>query len=104
MQKNYHIDGTLNCLHKKVLDGSLTYPTFYEDLVEFKDLIIQLEKNKRGASFVHFGDGDYFFLKKQSVGSATPGKRALSIPYENFDITPFREGWLKADYHCVEYL
>ena len=31
-------------------------------------------------------------------------KRALSIPYEKLDIKPFREGWEKADVHCVEYL
>lgn len=100
----YIIEGTTHKLNKQFLNGSLTYPTFQEDLNNFKNLIIKLEKDKKGGSFVHFGDGDYFFLKKQQVGSATPGKRALSIPYNKFDITPFREGWLKADYHCVEYL
>lgn len=104
MHKNYYIEGAFHFLNKKLVDGSLSYPTFQEDLIEFKKLIIQLEKEKKGASFVHFGDGDYFFLKKQPVGSARPGKRALSISYDKFDITPFKEGWLKADYHCVEYL
>lgn len=104
MNNNYIIEGASHNLNEKFLTGVLIYPTFQEDLINFKNLIIQLEKDKKGASFVHFGDGDYFFLKKQSIGSATPGKRALSIPYNKFDITPFREGWLKADYHCVEYL
>jgi hypothetical protein len=101
---NYYIEGASHVLNKRFANGELNYLTFQEDLTEFKNLIIKLEKDKKGASFVHFGDGDYFFLKKQAVGSATPGKRALSIPYDKFDITPFREGWLKADYHCVEYL
>ena len=104
MNNNYIIEGARHNLNKNFLNGSLTYPTFQEDLNNFKNLIIKLEKDKEGGSFVHFGDGDYFFLKKQPVGSATPGRRALSIPYNKFNITPFREGWLKADYHCVEYL
>ena len=37
-------------------------------------------------------------------GSAKPGKRALSISYNSFNLKPFLEGWNKADYHCVEYL
>jgi len=101
---NYDIEGTSNVLDARYVNGELSYPTFQEDLIEFKNLIVQLEKDKKGASFVHFGDGDYYFLQKIAVGSATPGKRALSIPYNKFDITPFREGWLKADYHCVEHL
>ena len=28
----------------------------------------------------------------------------ISIPYSSLNIQPFREGWAKADYHCVEYL
>jgi len=98
---NINIEGAF---HNRDPTTQLNYSNFQEDLTKFKNLIIQLEKEKKGASFVHFGDGDYFFLKKEAVGSATPGKRALSITYDKFDITPFKEGWLKADYHCVEYL
>ena len=77
MLKNYNINGAF---YNRDPSTQLNYPTFQEDLIKFKNLIIQLEKEKKGASFVHFGDGDYFFLKKKAVGSATPGKRALSIP------------------------
>jgi hypothetical protein len=97
----YIIEGARHCDHS---NHNTDYDEFQNDLEKFKKFIIDLENKNSGASFVHFGDGDYFFLKKQAIGSATPGKRALSIPYENFDITPFREGWAKADYHCVEYL
>lgn len=106
MDKTYYIDGAI---HYTSPDQSIKtnpnyYPSFQTDLNNFKELLIKKEANKEGASFVHFGDGDYFFLKKIAIGSATPGRRALSIPYDRFDITPFREGWAKADYHCVEYL
>jgi hypothetical protein len=97
------IEGTSDIKHTEINKLPLYY-TFQKDLENFKNLLILLENEKKGASFIHFGDGDYFFLKKIAIGSATPGKRALSIPYDKFDITPYREGWLKADYHCVEYL
>jgi hypothetical protein len=100
---NYCIEGAKHNGH--IDNNSLPiYSTFQEDLENFKQMIISFERNQKGASFVHFGDGDYYFLKKIAIGSATPGKRALSIPYDMFDITPYREGWKKADYHCVEYL
>ena len=105
MNKEYIIEGCdYNISGRDYLKDLNYYPKFQKRLEEFKNLIIILVKNNEGKSFVHFGDGDYFFLKKQAVGSANPGKRALSIKYKNFDITPFREGWLKNNYFCVEYL
>lgn len=100
---NYHIEGAKHNDHNNY-DKLPIYESFQEDLLKFKELIVSFEREKKGASFVHFGDGDYYFLKNIPIGSATPGKRALSIPYEHFDIIPYREGWAKADYHCVEYL
>ena len=80
------------------------FPEFQDKLSDFKKMIIDLVDKNENKTFVHFGDGDYFFLKKQSVGSASPGRRALSISYKNFNIEPFLNGWLKNDYYCVEYL
>ena len=104
MHKIYTIEGASHSMHdnQKYLTDISYRPNFQEELNEFKNLIIDLENKKQGVSFVHFGDGDYFFLKKIPHGSAMPGKRALSIDYNNFDITPFKEGWKKADYHCIE--
>jgi hypothetical protein len=106
MNNLYIIDGSTHKMHggQMFIADANYYPNFQIDLYEFKELLLTKEKNKEGASFLHFGDGDYFFLKKIPIGSATPGRRALSIPYDMFDIAPFKEGWAKADYHCVEYL
>mgnify|MGYP006130048759 FL=1 len=105
MNPLYEID---DCSHNIGDREYLKYPNYYPDfqdkLVEFKNMIIDQVKNNDSKSYVHFGDGDYFFLKNVPVGSAQPGKRALSTPYHLFDIKPFRDGWVKADYHCVEYL
>lgn len=106
MHQNYKIEGAEHTVgpDKSFLSDQNYFPEFQTRLKEFKELVLNLVEEDKGGSFVHFGDGDYYFLKKQSVGSAAPGRRALTIPYRRFDITPFRQGWKKADYHCVEYL
>jgi len=103
----YKIDGTTHYVHdsnKPLLLNPNYFPDFQEKLTEFKELIIRLVNNKTGATFVHFGDGDYFFHKQQSVGSASVGKRALSVPYNQININRFINGWKACDYQCVEYL
>tara|TARA_B110000008_G_scaffold279550_1_gene327162 strand:- start:1567 stop:2433 length:867 start_codon:yes stop_codon:yes gene_type:complete len=106
MNDLYKIEGTdHNIGNKYYLKHANYFPDFQKRLQDFKSLLLrQVEFEEEGASYVHFGDGDYFFLKNIPTGSAKPGKRALSISYDKFDISPFREGWKKADYHCVEYL
>jgi hypothetical protein len=101
----YSIDGAeYNRLNTPDNNFPAEYKTFKSDLEEFKSFFINLVNSNKSVSFVHFGDGDYYFLKKIPIGSASPGKRALSKQYNNFDIIPYKEGWLKADYHFVEYL
>ena len=57
-----------------------------------------------GFTFYKFGDGDYFFLKKQSFGSATPGQRALGIPYDEINHDEFVKGaQLNNFYTCEIY-
>ena len=70
--------------------------------IKFKTFLTDLVKNKESKTFYKFGDGDYYFLKKQSVGSATPGKRALSKSYENIDHDQFLRGSQLSDYYTCE--
>jgi hypothetical protein len=44
-----------------------------------------------------FGDGDHFFLNEIEKGSAKPGKRALSKPYSQIDMSAFHQGINLAD-------
>lgn len=69
---------------------------------QFKLLVKAHLKNHECRTFLHFGDGDYYFLTKQSIGSAATGKRAISIPYEDFNIQPFLDGVYRNDYICIE--
>lgn len=101
---NYIIEGAKHKIHinQPCMLNNDYYPNFQKELAEFKSLIFQLISEKRSVTFIHFGDGDYYFLNCMPVGSATPGKRALSKPYSQIDMKPYTEGFLKNDYICVE--
>ena len=94
MNNIYQIEGAKHRMHngQLFLKDQTHFPEFQDKLSDFKKMIIDLVDKNENKTFVHFGDGDYFFLKKQSVGSASPGRRALSISYKNFNIEPFLTG------------
>ena len=98
----YKIDGTVNNDTDSSFENKDTYPNFQEQLTEFKELLINLVDSNQSKTFYKFGDGDYFFLKKQSVGSAAPGRRALSRSYLDIDHQQFVEGSKLCDYYTCE--
>ena len=102
MHKNYCISGTY---YENPLDDysqASLYPNFQEKYDEFKNLLINNTNNKIPTSFYKFGDGDFYFLKKQKIGSAKPGKRALRKPYWLIDHKVFIEESKKNDYYMCE--
>lgn len=98
----YKIEGTFNRDNNPCFYSPNSYPLFQEKLEEFKKLLIHLVDTKSCKTFYKFGDGDYFFLNKISIGSATPGKRALSKTYDNIKHEEFVEGVCKNDYITCE--
>ena len=98
----YKINNTTNLDGHECFHNKNTYPDFQEDLWKFKANITKLVDNKESATFYKFGDGDYRFLLKEHVGSATPGRRALSKTYNEIDHTLFTEGAQKCDYYTCE--
>jgi hypothetical protein len=101
-QDIYKINDTINLDQHTCFHDKNTYPDFQENLWKFKAHITKLVDNKESATFYKFGDGDYRFLTKQSVGSATPGKRALSKSYDEIGHEKFVEGSQKCDYYTCE--
>ena len=95
---NYHYNSNFSLLQKK------PYKKFKDEFEAFKKDLINKYNNNLSLTYIHLGDGDVHFLKKESYGSAAVGKRALSIPYEKFDITPFYEGFNKNTHICIEVL
>ena len=88
----YKIDGTINYDTEPCFHNPETYPRFQEELQEFKDLITVFVTDNISRTFYKFGDGDYRFLRKEPVGSATPGRRALSKGYDQINHEAFVTG------------
>ena len=98
----YKIEGTINNDQNPCFHDPNTFPNFQEKLDEFKHTLIELVYLNEPKTFYKFGDGDYFFLKKIPVGSATPGRRALSKSYENINHDDFVKGAQLCDYYTCE--
>ena len=98
----YKIEGTVNNDQNLCFHDPNTFPNFQEKLEEFKHTLIELVYLNEPKTFYKFGDGDYFFLKKMPVGSATPGRRALSKSYENINHDDFVKGAQLCDYYTCE--
>ena len=102
MIDEYKIEGTINNDQNPCFQDETTYPQFQDELEEFKHLLIELVYLNESKTFYKFGDGDYFFLRKESVGSATPGRRALSKPYDEINHDVFVKGAQECDYYTCE--
>ena len=79
----YKIDGTINLDSHSCFENGGTYPNFQTNLNEFKLHLKELVNKKKSKTFYKFGDGDYHFLKKNEIGSAKPGNRALTKSYND---------------------
>jgi hypothetical protein len=98
----YRIDGTVNCDDNPCFLNPTTYPFFQEELQRFKSVLLELVGGSEPKTFYKFGDGDYFFLNKLEVGSASPGKRALSRGYGQIKHEEFVGGVCKNDFITCE--
>ena len=98
----YKIDGAINNDTEPCFGDPKTYPKFQEELEQFKHHLVELVYLNEPKTFYKFGDGDYFFLRKDPVGSATPGRRALSKGYDQINHEAFVEGAQLCDYYTCE--
>ena len=98
----YKIEGTVNNDQNPCFHSPDTYPEFQEKLEEFKKFLVDSVENNKSITIYKFGDGDYYFLQKMPVGSATPGRRALSKSYESIGHERFVEGAQLCDYYTCE--
>ncbi len=78
------------------------FPDFQNQLEIFKSTLKKQVMDCDGIVYYKFGDGDYFFLKKEAVGSAKPGNRALSKKYWRINHKEFIKGSKKNDFYFCE--
>ena len=97
----YSIEGTVNNDKNPVYD-SHDHPDFQEKLGLFKEDLVKLVEENQSKTFYKFGDGDYYFLRGEGIGSATPGRRALSKNYSDIKHEEFVAGVPLNDYIGVE--
>lgn len=102
LSNQYKINGTLNLDGHPCFGNPTIYPGFQRELEIFKSNIIRFVNEQRCITLYKFGDGDYFFLKKQAIGSALPGKRCMSKQYHEINHREFVDGVLKNDFIAVE--
>lgn len=99
----YSIDGTENFDENPAFHDPNSCPNFQEGLEAFKNWLINEVNCKQSKTIYKFGDGDYYFLKKQAVGSAAPGRRALSKSYDQIlNHHEFVDGVTQNDIIAVE--
>jgi len=98
----YKISGTVNLDTNICFSKINTYPKFQEHLKQYKNFLKSIFLDNKPYTFYKFGDGDYFFLKKKPTGSAMPGRRALSLKYEEINHKLFEEGAMMCDFYTCE--
>lgn len=80
------------------------YPSFQSEFDRFKQILLDLKnENASPISMLRYGDGDHFFLTKQAIGSASPGRRALGKDYSQLNNHhEFVDGVCENDYILAE--
>ena len=100
----YQIDESRYLASDREYRDPNVFPLFQTELQEFKQKLIDFHQSRIPLTLYKFGDGDYNFLKQVPVGSAQPGKRALSLDYGQIDMNKFIEGSKKCDLYVCEIL
>lgn len=101
--EQYRIQGAVNIDGSPCFTNSDSYPNFQDDIHSFKDLLLGAVQNgSQPLTFYKFGDGDYHFLNKSAIGSATPGKRALSKDYSQINHEQFVSGAQNCNFYTCE--
>lgn len=98
------IDNTLNLDTNNAYYFSRTYPSFQEDLAEFKEKVLNQVHAGDSATYFKFGDGDFNFLKGIPLGSAAPGNRALSRKLKEEELDLFRNQAVQSDFYMCEIM
>tara|TARA_B100001093_G_C26767493_1_gene988565 strand:- start:168 stop:1028 length:861 start_codon:yes stop_codon:yes gene_type:complete len=99
MHPLYLIENTLN-KHEEQLKGHeyndpKFYPNFQTDITEFKNNLIELNKNKIPYVVMRVYDGEFNFLNKKVCGNGP--RRHFSRPLTDEFIKPFKDGCYKVD-------
>ena len=102
MHSNYEIDKTSYLEPLEAYSDKNIYPNFQKKYLEFKDNLVNESKNNESTTYYKFGDGDYYLLANETVGSAKPGKRDLKKTFIPINRKKMLENVNNADYYLCE--
>ena len=77
---------------------------FQEGLKSFQVRLTTSVAEPRSETYLKFGDGDYYFLRGIPLGSASPGKRAISKPLSDRALAFYGSQASRADFYLCENL
>ncbi len=100
IHSDYFIQGisTDNSSHKNHLtSGGLSSKPLQESFVNLAKTIAAQTSLNKNYSVLRASDGDYYFIRQISVGSAKPGRRALTTSYADIPIELFRSFFWQND-------
>ena len=100
--REYKISGSTNLNWNPVYVSKKNFPSFQSSLEIFKANLVKDIKSKKSISYLKFGDGDYYFLTGKSIGSAAPGKRALSRALTSTELSEYVTNSKKVDKYLCE--
>ena len=80
--QEYRISGCTNLAHASAYQNPEVYPDFRSHYWEFLSNLDSAIVAGQSHTYLHIGDGDYYVLTGQAIGSARPGKRAISKPID----------------------
>lgn len=72
------------------LRGSYSHDFLQNDFLKLGQKIKSAVASNTPTTFLRASDGDLFFLRKIEIGSASPGRRALTVSYADLNIELFR--------------
>ena len=100
----YQLPGCLNLDPSEGMKIRDLDTNFEEGFAGFKDELRTMVDTQQACTYFKFGDGDFHFLQRSEVGSARPGKRALSRSYSEIDHDAFVYGSTRCTHYMCELL
>jgi hypothetical protein len=100
----YKLDGT-TCVSPSDLGNPLyktpnTWPTFQEDFLTFKNLLVDSVRKQTPKVFIRLFDGEFYFLRGQAFGNIM--KRHSSVHPSQIDLKPWFERIGRCDFKCTQ--
>ena len=90
----YYLQGvnTDNINHQRFFQKSgLYYQSLQKSFIRLTQYILARSGQNKATAILRASDGDYFFIRKIGIGSAKPGRRALTKRYDDINIPFYRK-------------